>query len=320
MFNAGGNDAGSSTLYPFPTSVASADLQSLWVKRAKQVVARQSRSYSTAVMSGAARIWRAEAAFAELASLPYDRNKIPQNEELREPGGLVTESLLSLYPVIGPLANGLVGIPLNELMWKHHHEPKGLASSHFSTPPEFEPPSAYWKVGDAGLPDEAASSVIEAEFVADAPNPSKARIFVRLLKDIGSMPNVEVTMLLSPVEWNQIYLVFAKKSVRLEAMFLQEIVSRMVSYSTDKLQRELGGITHSNSEIQRKAAVAFGMSVPSNPGQFKAATPYVAGDPRMSGLNPTIYSAVAFQSSVDVSGHTVSNWGVLPPRTTAVAL
>jgi len=225
-----------------------------------------------------------------------------------------------MYPLVGPLSNGLVGIPRSELEWRNFHAPKGLMSTHFPTPAALLPEADYWTVGTPGLPDGPAIEQIHDEFIADAPNKNKALIFAKLARNISALQFPDVVSLVSQDEWDTLFAARKYNSVTVTAMHLQEMVSRMVSYATDMLQRDMGGALATNSKIQAQAAAAFRMPAATSVGQFQSATPYVAGDPRMSPINPTIYSTLAFTSSVDPSGKTVSNWGILPPRTTAVVL
>lgn len=311
---------GSYSAYPLPSNPYETDIQRRWFNQAKTVVAMQGASYVAAIELGADRIYKAEQEFMESATMPYNPSAAPNNKTLKEPSYPVTTDLLSLYPLVGPLSNGMVGIPRSELEWKDFHAPKGLMSSYAATPLEFKPESDYWEVGSPGLPDLAAIQYIHDQFLSDAPNIKKGLIFAKLAQNVSALQFPDVVTLVSKEEWNTLYSARRYSSQIVEAVFLQEMVSRMVSYATDMLQRDIGGMLASNSKIQAQAAAAFRMPVPTSVGQFRSATPYVAGDPRMSPINPTIYSTNAFMSSVDVSGKTVSNWGVLPPRTTAVDL
>ena len=294
--------------------------QQKFYHNALRVVHAQGPSYIAALEAAADRIYKSEAEFLDSMHLPIAFTAPPRNKTLVDPAWNVTSDLLSDFPLIGPLSNGLVGIPRNELEWKDYHAPNGLVSSHVPTPPQFMPISSDWTIGMPGLPDAGSIAAIHEQFMADAPNPQKAEIFSTLNARVSHMSFLEVQQLVAPPEWQTVLAALQKNRAALDAVFLQELVSRMVSASADAMQRERGGELASSSTFQSRAAAAFRVPFPAGPGTFRAAVPYVAGDPRMNQVNPTIYSTTAFQSSVDVSGKTVSNWGVLPFRTTAVAL
>ena len=148
----------------------------------------------------------------------------------------------------------------------------------------------------------------------------KADLFRRLNNMVASMGFADIVVLLTPQEWKMLSAARRYGSVQVEAAFIQELVSRMVSWCTDRLQRLTGADLASTSSIQAQALAAFRAPLPAGAGTFRAAVPYVAGDPRLTPINSTLFAATAFESSVDPNGKTISNWGVIPFRTTSVAL
>jgi len=295
-------------------------VQRSWVENARRVVALQGDSYIAALQSGAQRIYDADDAYRQLASLPLSTTAPARNKHLREPHPLVTGDLLSGFALIGPLSRGVTGIPESELHWKNYHAPPQLVSSHFAEPAVFQPSDAGWKVGDQGLPTPAQCNFLNQQFFLDAPNVRKGDLFRRLGNSVSTMSFPDIVVLLTQQEWVMLSAARRYGSVPVEASYLQELVSRMVSWATDRLQRMTGAAMSSESSIQAQALAAFRAPVPAGAGTFHASTPYVQGDPRLTPINSTLFAATAFESSVDPNGKTISNWGVLPFRTTAVSL
>ena len=306
--------------YPTPVDAYERMVQRSWVENARRVVALQGDSYIAALQSGAQRIYDADETYRQLAAMPLQRTAPARNKHLREPHPTVTADLLSGFALIGPLSHGATGIPESELHWKNYHAPPQLVSSHFAEPSIFKPADPGWKVGDAGLPNAAQCNYIDEQFYVDTPNVRKADLFRRLGNSVSAMSFPDIVVLLTQQEWLMLSAARRYGSVSVEANYIQELVSRMVSWATDRLQRMTGSILSTDSSIQAQALAAFRAPLPAGAGTFHASTPYVQGDPRITPVNSTLFGATAFESSVDPNGKTISNWGVLPFRTTAVAL